>query len=76
MKKAVHPDDLLARIASGALSAADESLLLRAENAALARYYRSRALADRARGAGEEPLTRSDGSDAPLEARPGGKPPH
>jgi hypothetical protein len=76
MKKVVRPEDLLARAASGSLSPGDESLLLRAENAALARYYRSRAISDRARGPGDERLTRSEGSDAAADPRPGGKPPH
>jgi hypothetical protein len=81
MNKDVHPEDLLARAASGSLSeeerhtlelhlagcpgcrahrllandaalplgSADQALLVRAENAALAREHRSRALPDRAR---------------------------
>jgi len=109
MTKVVHPEDLLARAASGTLSererralelhladcpgcrtqrlleadaalplpAADEGLLIRAENAALARYRRSRALADRARGPGEARLTRSGGSVTRIDLRTqGGKPPH
>jgi anti-sigma factor RsiW len=109
MTKDVHPEDLLARAASGMLSekerrtlelhlascpgcrthrlleknaalplsSGDEGLLIRAENAALARYYRSRALTDRARGPGEERVTRSDGSVRRLDLRTqGGKPPH
>ena len=109
MSKDVHPEDLLARAASGTLSekerltlerhlsdcagcrihrmlekdadlplpAGNEGLLIRAENAALARYGRSRALADRAPSRRKERLIRSDGSVPSLDLRTqGGKPPH
>jgi hypothetical protein len=68
---------LLEKDAALPLRAGDDGLLIRAENAALARYHRARALADRARGPGEERLTRSDGSGARLDLRTqGGKPRH
>jgi hypothetical protein len=67
----------LVKDAARPLPSGDEGLLVRAENAALARYYRSRALADRKRGAGEDRLTRSDGGDARSDLRTqGGKTPH